>query len=68
MPHLDGLEAARLIHRLEPRMPVILSSGYSEHESIKRGIGEQAVGFLQKPYSPQALYEVLRGSLDLSSI
>jgi signal transduction histidine kinase/CheY-like chemotaxis protein len=68
MPHIDGLEAARLIHRLEPRMPVILSSGYSEHESIERGIGEQAVGFLQKPYSPQALYEVLRGSLNLSSI
>lgn len=67
MPHLDGLEAARLIHRLEPRMPVILSSGYSEHESIQGGIGGQAVGFLQKPYSLQALYEALRGSLQPSS-
>jgi DNA-binding NtrC family response regulator len=67
MPHLDGLEAAQLIHRLDPRMPVILSSGYSEHESIQGGTGEQAVGFLQKPYSLQALYEALRGSLNLYS-
>ena len=67
MPHLDGLEAARLMHRLEPRMPVILSSGYSEHESIQWGPGEQAVGFLQKPYTLQALHEALRRALKTSS-
>ncbi len=67
MPHLDGMEAARLIHRLEPRMPVILSSGYSEHESVQRGSGDQAVGFLQKPYSLQVLYEALCGALKLPS-
>ncbi len=67
MPHLDGLEAARLIHRLDPRMPVILSSGYSEHDSIQEGTGEKAVGFLQKPYTLQALYEAMRGSLERPS-
>ena len=67
MPHLDGQEASRLIHLLDPGMPVILSSGYSEHETVDAGIGDQAVGFLQKPYTLQALYEAIRDQLDLQS-
>ncbi|NWJ40565.1 MAG: response regulator [Geothrix sp.] len=63
MPHMDGLEAFRQIHLLDPRKPVILSSGYTEHESIHDGIGEQAAGFLQKPYSIHDLYAMVTSHL-----
>ncbi len=67
MPHMDGLEAFRQIHQLDPQKPVILSSGYTEHESIHDGIGEQAAGFLQKPYSIHDLYSTVTAHLGARS-
>jgi len=67
MPHLDGLEAFRQIQLLDPGLPVILSSGYSEHESIHDGIGEQAASFLQKPYSIHDLYAMVTSHLGARS-
>ncbi|MBK8789092.1 MAG: response regulator [Holophagaceae bacterium] len=63
MPRMDGLEALRMIHQLDPAKPVILSSGYSEHESIRDGSGEQAAGFLPKPYSIHDLYAMVASHL-----
>jgi signal transduction histidine kinase/ActR/RegA family two-component response regulator len=63
MPQMDGLEALRQIHQLDPGMPVILSSGYTEHESIQDGAGERAAGFLQKPYSIHDLYAMVSSHL-----
>jgi DNA-binding NtrC family response regulator len=48
---------------LDPAKPVILSSGYSEHESIRDGSGEQAAGFLPKPYSIHDLYAMVASHL-----
>ncbi|HLP31370.1 MAG TPA: response regulator, partial [Geothrix sp.] len=63
MPHMDGLEALRQMHQIDPATPVILSSGYTRHESIHDGKGEEAVGFLQKPYSIHDLYEAVSAHL-----
>ncbi|MFN7957323.1 MAG: response regulator [Holophagaceae bacterium] len=59
MPQMDGLEALRQIHQLDPAKPVILSSGYTEHESIQDGAGDPAAGFLPKPYSIHDLYAMV---------
>jgi CheY-like chemotaxis protein len=59
MPHMDGIEALRQMHEIDPAIPVILSSGYTRHESIHGGKGEEAAGFLQKPYSIHDLYDTL---------
>ena len=51
MPGLSGDECLREIQRLSPSVPVVLSSGYSEHEVSQR-VGDLAfAGFIQKPYS-----------------
>jgi len=63
MPHMDGLEAFRQIQLLDAHLPVILSSGYTEHESIHDGIDEQAASFLQKPYSIHDLYAMVTSHL-----
>ena len=48
MPGLDGRSAARLIHQIDPDIPVILSSGFALESSE---LGEGVTGFLPKPYS-----------------
>ena len=55
MPELDGAETFREIHRLRPALPVILMSGYSEHDAVSRFGAQGLAGFLQKPFQPDVL-------------
>jgi CheY-like chemotaxis protein len=50
MPRMDGAEAFRIIRALQPRLPVILTSGYTEAESLRGMEGLQPEAFLQKPF------------------
>ena len=55
MPHMDGKEAFQIIRRIQPTLPVILSSGYNEQESVQSFSGRGLDAFLQKPYTLRAL-------------
>jgi len=59
MPKMDGKACFRELRRLNPNVKVILSSGYSEEDTTTRFVGKGLAGFLQKPYSPQLLQQVL---------
>jgi CheY-like chemotaxis protein len=54
MHGMGGERAFQEIRRLQPDLPVIASSGYSEAEAIAR-FGRGIAGFVQKPYSVAAL-------------
>jgi CheY-like chemotaxis protein len=55
MPKLDGVQAFREIRQLRPDVPVIIASGYNEHETLQRFGTDQPSGFLQKPYMRDTL-------------
>jgi len=57
MPVMSGDTAARLLRDSRPRLPLILSSGYSESEATDRFGEDLLSGFLQKPYTAQRLAE-----------
>ena len=59
MPHMDGREAFQIIRRIRPTLPVILSSGYNEQESIQSFSGRGLDAFLQKPYTLRALEQTV---------
>ena len=63
MPHMDGREAFQHLRRLRPGIPVILSSGYNEQESIQEFLGRGLAGFLQKPYTLRALEQIVQQAL-----
>jgi PAS domain S-box-containing protein len=60
MPVMNGQEALERIHAIRPEVPVILSSGFSEDEALRRFQGRGLAGFLQKPYTATALAHKLR--------
>ena len=60
MPRMDGRQAFQEIRRICPGVPVVLTSGYNEQESIQDFIGRGLAGFLQKPYTLKALRETLQ--------
>jgi len=55
MPGLSGEETFRRLREIDPRVPVILSSGY-DHDEARGRFGEGTpAGFIQKPYRPEQL-------------
>jgi two-component system cell cycle sensor histidine kinase/response regulator CckA len=55
MPGMSGLELARAARELQPDLPVLCMSGYSEETLRERGSDEDEVGFIEKPFSPTDL-------------
>jgi len=55
MPRMDGREAFLQMKARDSEVKVILASGYSEGEAIATLHGLRPAGFIQKPFSLQAL-------------
>jgi PAS domain S-box-containing protein len=62
MPRMDGEETFRELRRLNCAAPIIITSGYSEHEVAERFAGRDVAGFLQKPYRMDNLKRILKNA------
>lgn len=60
MPNMDGAKTLQAIREKNKRIPVILSSGYSEEEATSRLRKHQIAAFLQKPYKASTLVRLLQ--------
>ncbi len=57
MAGMSGLEVLPELRRVRSDISVVISSGYSESETLRLFAGQKISGFLQKPYTPQRLLE-----------
>ena len=55
MPVMGGEEALKRLREINPRIPVILSSGFDESEAQRRFSSLSPARFLQKPYTAERL-------------
>ena len=55
MPNMNGEEVVRKMRKICAEVPIILSSGYSEHDVKKRFKAKDMAEFIQKPYQIKAL-------------
>jgi PAS domain S-box-containing protein len=53
MPGMTGTEVARSVRALDPEQPVLMMTGYLEHEAVLSELGVQPM--LQKPFDPSDL-------------
>jgi len=60
LPGASGAELAKRLCGRWPELRVIMMSGYTEDDVVKRGIGSGDVRFLQKPFGMKTLAEELR--------
>ena len=63
MPHMDGEETFEEMRKITGDVPIVLSSGFSEHECTARFGRKGLAGFLQKPYDLASLREKLHKAL-----
>jgi two-component system cell cycle sensor histidine kinase/response regulator CckA len=66
MPGINGRELAETVRKLRPAMKVVFVSGYTDDVALLQQLRAQALFFLAKPFTAQALGEMIRGALDSS--
>jgi CheY-like chemotaxis protein len=64
MPVMDGSEVFDELRTINPRVPVMLSSGFAEQDKLKAMLAKGLRGFLPKPYTHQKLIAQVRSTLD----
>jgi CheY-like chemotaxis protein len=64
MPQMNGPELAEAVFEWAPRAKVLFMSGYTDHGAFNAGLIDDAVRFIQKPFSPYALGKKVREALD----
>jgi CheY-like chemotaxis protein len=64
MPGLNGRELAEAMRKLRPAIKVVFVSGYTDDVALLQQLRARALFFLQKPFSADALGEMIRGALD----
>ena len=60
MPGMDGFATFQALRDLRPDQRIVIFSGYSAHDTRQRFAGQNLNGFLQKPFSPDTLQEILK--------
>ena len=63
MPHLDGVQTLAQLRTIRADIPVLISSGYSEQDVLRRFAGLQVSGFISKPYTLATLQAALSQGL-----
>lgn len=64
MPKRSGIDAYEEISRARSGVPVIFTSGYSDHGPLLESLAEKGASILQKPYSAKILSRKVREILD----
>lgn len=64
LPGQDGLSLQRDLHATDPELPVILITGHGDISMAVQAMKDGAYDFLQKPFAPEDLVDVVRRALD----
>jgi DNA-binding response OmpR family regulator len=64
MPKLNGRQLATTLLERAPSLKVLYVSGYTSTAIVERGVLDEDVAFLQKPFSLAELVAKVRASLD----
>jgi PAS domain S-box-containing protein len=67
MPGMNGRELYREVAKIFPEARVLYMSGYPENIMTRRGVLDEGIPFVQKPFSVRRLAAGVRAALDRSS-
>lgn len=64
MEGFDGTQLLRHIQQLDPELPVVVITGHGDVETAVEAMRLGAYDFLEKPFAPERLLDVLRRALE----
>ncbi len=57
MPLMDGEETFDRLRAIDPNVPVVLNTGYVEHDRLEAMVKKGLAGFLRRPYQPREVIQ-----------
>jgi two-component system cell cycle sensor histidine kinase/response regulator CckA len=60
---MSGEQVFHVLRSLNPNIPVLLVSGYSEHDVMERFVNTGLTGFIQKPFTKDSLLQQIKPHL-----
>ena len=64
MPGISGREVADVLRAKRPRIKTLFISGYTNDDVLRRGVSQEKVSFLQKPFKLDFLAKTVRNLLN----
>ena len=64
LPRMDGMAFLREVRAVDPQLPVVLITGHGDISMAVQAMKDGAHDFIQKPFAPDYLIEVVRRALD----
>ncbi len=68
MPGMNGAQLRDSISALRPEIKVLFMSGYTSDAIVHRGVLDEGVNFIQKPFSAEGLARKIREVLDRQNL
>lgn len=63
MPRMSGIEVLAALLDVDPKAKVLVTSGFSLDEKVRRALDRGAAGFIDKPFTPHSLTARIRAIL-----
>ena len=60
LPDMDGFSVLKLLHEIDPKLPVIVLTAYKTEDTLAGAFSKGAFAYLTKPYNPAELKATLR--------
>jgi DNA-binding NtrC family response regulator len=64
MPGMDGMEVLRQVREIRPDIRIIMITAYGTIELAVEAMKMGAVDFIQKPFSPEEIRELVSRGMD----
>jgi DNA-binding NtrC family response regulator len=68
LPGMDGMALLKELQAVDPDLPVVLITGHGDVSLAVQAMKDGAHDFIEKPFSPDYLVEVVRRALDKRSL
>jgi len=68
LPGMDGLQLLDHLKALDPSLPVVLITGHGDISMAVGAMRQGAYDFMEKPFSPERLVDVVRRALEQRSL
>lgn len=63
MPGVDGIELQAKLKEVDPRMPVVIMTGYASVETAVRALKNGAYDYITKPFDPDELVHLVSNAI-----
>lgn len=64
MPEMNGRELSKQLQRLYPKLKILFMSGYTANVIAHRGVLDEGIYFISKPFSPKEIATKIREVMD----